>query len=163
MEEMNNNSQSDLGAGVLCFHENKVLLVQMNYGKFLGQWILPGGMVEKGEHPHQAALREVKEETHLDVELHKLLSVRHRLKENGLNNTYFVFTGSVKTPDPEKKIKWPSQELLSVRFWDIPTALADAAIRPQTKYYIEMARGEQERETMTPLPGPFDDYCYSME
>jgi 8-oxo-dGTP pyrophosphatase MutT (NUDIX family) len=35
----------------------------------LGMWLPPGGHVERDELPHEAALREVREETGLDVEL----------------------------------------------------------------------------------------------
>jgi 8-oxo-dGTP diphosphatase len=61
------NVISNTGAGVLCFPNEKALLVQMNYGKYRGEWILPGGMVEASKHPHMAVIREAKEETNLDV------------------------------------------------------------------------------------------------
>ena len=60
------------GAGVVLLQDQQVLLVQMNYGKFKGQWILPGGMLEPAEFPHQAAQRETLEETGLNIEINKL-------------------------------------------------------------------------------------------
>ena len=157
-----NHAHSDQGAGVLCLWEKKVLLVQMNYGSFIGDWILPGGMVEKGEHPHEAAIREAKEETNLDIELIKLLTVRHRIKEKGLDNTYWVFTGHVKTQNPEKNLQWAQEELLSVRFWDVQTALKENSVRPHTKYYIEVALGMKTNAFLSPLAGAANDYCYSL-
>ncbi len=44
----------------------KILLV--NHRK-LGVWLYPGGHVDKGETPDEAVIREVKEETCLDVEI----------------------------------------------------------------------------------------------
>jgi 8-oxo-dGTP diphosphatase len=44
----------------------EVLLVQQNYGSFA--WVAPGGVVEPGETPMQAAVRETAEETGLEVE-----------------------------------------------------------------------------------------------
>lgn len=38
-------------------------------------WNLPGGTMEKGESPWQGVIREVKEETGLDVEVERLLGV----------------------------------------------------------------------------------------
>ena len=41
---------ASMGSGCLIIEDNKVLLVRLNYGPAKGQFILPGGMVEKGEH-----------------------------------------------------------------------------------------------------------------
>ena len=46
--------------------EGKVLL---HFHRKLGMWLPPGGHIEKGELPDDAAVREVFEETGLDVEL----------------------------------------------------------------------------------------------
>ncbi|MFA7169797.1 MAG: NUDIX hydrolase [Candidatus Paceibacterota bacterium] len=46
--------------------DNRVLLL---HHKKLGVWLYPGGHVEKNETPDQAVLREVKEETGLEVEI----------------------------------------------------------------------------------------------
>lgn len=52
-------------ATVYLFHEGKVLLHR--HPKF-GKWLPPGGHVEPNETPPEAARREVKEETSLDIE-----------------------------------------------------------------------------------------------
>ncbi len=51
-------------ATVYIFHENKVLLHR--HAK-LGKWLPPGGHVEPNETPPEAAKREAKEETGLDI------------------------------------------------------------------------------------------------
>lgn len=67
-----------LGAFVAVFDDslNRVLLVQLgNYAKLRAggnPWTLPGGSAELGELPSEAALRELREETGLDVELSNL-------------------------------------------------------------------------------------------
>ena len=53
-------------ASALIINNGRVLLV--NHKKF-GVWLYPGGHVEKNETPDQAVIREVKEETGLDVEI----------------------------------------------------------------------------------------------
>lgn len=56
----------DFTASVLIVFKNKVLL---HKHKKLGIWLQPGGHIELNEDPNEAALREAKEETGLDVEL----------------------------------------------------------------------------------------------
>lgn len=56
----------DFTTSVYVVHENKVLL---HLHKKLNKWLPPGGHIELDEDPIEAALREVKEETGLDVEL----------------------------------------------------------------------------------------------
>jgi len=41
----------------------------------LGKWVFPGGYVDRGESVRDAAVRETKEESQLDVELGPLLNV----------------------------------------------------------------------------------------
>jgi len=53
-------------SSALIVDNNKVLLV---YHKKLDVWLYPGGHIEQDENPDEALLREVKEETGLDVEI----------------------------------------------------------------------------------------------
>lgn len=58
-------------------HKNKVLL---HFHKKLNRWIPVGGHIDRDELPQDAALREIKEETGLDVELikpHPLLETQN--------------------------------------------------------------------------------------
>jgi 8-oxo-dGTP diphosphatase len=62
-----------LGAEVLIVDGDRVLLVRRAQEPWRGQWELPGGFVELGEHPAVAARREVAEELGAVVRLTGLL------------------------------------------------------------------------------------------
>jgi len=60
-------------AGGCIFNENGEVLLQRRGDS--NKWGFPGGAIELGETPQQAAIREVKEETGLDVEVGELIGV----------------------------------------------------------------------------------------
>ncbi len=49
--------------GIVCFKDDKVLLIKRGKPPRMGQWSIPGGRIEPGETEIQACLRELKEET----------------------------------------------------------------------------------------------------
>ena len=54
---------------------SKVLLVERKKDPFKQTMVLPGGFINEGEFAEDAAIREVKEETSLDIELENILGV----------------------------------------------------------------------------------------
>ena len=53
--------------------EGRVLIVKPNYRD---SWLFVGGMVDRGESPHEACAREIKEEIGLDVPVGDLLALQ---------------------------------------------------------------------------------------
>jgi 8-oxo-dGTP diphosphatase len=68
-----------LGVGGLVFQDDKILLIKRGREPGLGQWSIPGGMVEVGETVREAVQREVREETGLLVEALDLVEVFERI------------------------------------------------------------------------------------
>jgi ADP-ribose pyrophosphatase YjhB (NUDIX family) len=62
-------------AGALVVRNGKVLLVRRIIEPYLGYWDIPGGFCEVDEHPATTAIREVREETGLEIELTGLLGL----------------------------------------------------------------------------------------
>jgi len=67
-----------LGVGGVVFEGERVLLVKRGKEPGLGQWSIPGGVVQTGETLREAVVREVGEETHLEVEPLNLVKVLER-------------------------------------------------------------------------------------
>jgi len=66
-----------VGAGVIAEQAGKVLLGRRGVNPGKGLWCFPSGFVEIDESPEEAAVREYKEETGLEVELTGLFDVYH--------------------------------------------------------------------------------------
>ncbi len=64
-----------VGAGALVHRGGRLLLVKRNEKPSKGMWSFPGGAVELGETTSDAAVREIKEETGLDIEIERLFDV----------------------------------------------------------------------------------------
>ncbi|MBE6485842.1 MAG: NUDIX hydrolase [Methanosphaera stadtmanae] len=64
-----------LTVDTLILEDNKIILIKRLNNPFKDYWAIPGGFVEYGEKVEDAAVREAKEETGLDIELTKLVGV----------------------------------------------------------------------------------------
>lgn len=68
-----------VGVGAVVVDAGSVLLVQRGREPLKGKWSLPGGMLELGESLHEGVVREVEEETGLQVEPLELLELLDRI------------------------------------------------------------------------------------
>jgi 8-oxo-dGTP diphosphatase len=87
--------------------QGRVLLTRQPDGKgHLGPWILPGGGVEHGEHPEEAMIREVREETGQRVLAGALRDVVSDLTTVGrrrrvLHNIRLIYQATLVSPEPD--------------------------------------------------------------
>ncbi|GHB54919.1 hypothetical protein GCM10010377_52650 [Streptomyces viridiviolaceus] len=114
-----------LGAAAIVTDQvGRVLLVHPTYRED-DRWLLPGGVVEPGEHPHVACRREITEELGLpDLPLAGVLAV-HSLSPHhpdikpGMpcpGEIRYVFDGGTLTPAQAKAIRLPREELSEFAF-----------------------------------------------
>lgn len=91
-------------AGGVVFLDGKVVILQRKGNK---NWILPKGHVETGETHEQTAIREVYEETHLEVENLMCVGNTHyqfKIEDNNLIDKsvrYFLMIAKSKKVKPE--------------------------------------------------------------
>ncbi|MFI7382804.1 NUDIX domain-containing protein [Streptomyces sp. NPDC049813] len=125
-----------LGAAALITDEaGRVLLVRPTYRED-GSWLLPGGAVDPGEHPHDACRREIREELGLDLPLSAVLAVRSfasghpdvRPDVPCPGEIQFVFDGGTLAPAQVAAVRLPRDELSAYAFLD--TQEAGQRLRP---------------------------------
>jgi len=101
-------------AGII-IKRNSVLLIKRNKNEkhFPCVWELPSGKVEYKEDPNKAVIREVKEETGLNVKIVKLLSVHHFMidKRHCIQINYLVKSKNykVKLSEEHEDYKWATK------------------------------------------------------
>ena len=86
--------------GGIVLDKGALLLVRRDREPARGQWSLPGGKVEAGESLREAVVREVREETGIDVDVDGLIGVAERIirDDEGELAYHFVILDYVCTP-----------------------------------------------------------------
>lgn len=80
-----------VGVGAIIIEQDRVLLVKRGHPPLLGEWSIPGGVLEVGETLREAAIREALEETGLTVETADLLGVYDRILRDADERTLYHY------------------------------------------------------------------------
>jgi 8-oxo-dGTP pyrophosphatase MutT (NUDIX family) len=114
-----------VAAGVLFFDQaDRVLLVDPSYKP---GWEIPGGYVQPGETPSEAAAREVAEELGIKPPIGRLLVADWAPNAKEGDKLLFVFDGGLLARDHQDAIVLQPTEITSYDFHD-PTRLAELMI-----------------------------------
>ena len=109
-----------VGVGVLIRDIDRYLLIKRAADPDKGLWSIPGGIVEIGEKAEDAARREVKEETNLDVDVIEVLDVINKIVMDEESRVKFHFViidylaefkeGALKASSDALDARWVSSE-----------------------------------------------------
>lgn len=110
-------------ATVICRRDNEILYVR----KSKARWNLPGGKVEAGESPAQAAVRELREETGLILE--DLSYVTRFEAATVLHHVFEVSVNFIVTPSPKNEIADCK--------WFTAKELGDVKVNPSVKSIVK--------------------------
>jgi 8-oxo-dGTP diphosphatase len=111
---------------IIPFPPNKILLIKRRTVPFSGYWAVPGGRVESGETVEQTIVREVKEETGLDVAVVSKIGEYHEQGvQGGVEYDYYPACFLVNVVGGEiKKQESEIEEIKLFSLNEIPEALA---------------------------------------
>jgi mutator protein MutT len=91
--------------GIIFNDSGSVLLMKRKGWHGAGKWAMPGGWMEKGEWPADAAVREIKEEVDLDVSVVENLGWTNDIHSEGVHDVCFHMLCHVlpsSKPDAER-------------------------------------------------------------
>ena len=111
-----------IGVGAVIVADGRALLIRRGQPPLLGEWSLPGGVLECGETLRDAAIREAHEETGLVVEVGEMLGVYERVirSDDGRVRYHYVLidflcravAGELKAGSDAAEAGWFSREEL---------------------------------------------------
>jgi len=111
---------------IIPFPLDKILLIKRRTVPFSGYWALPGGRVDSGETVEQTIVREVKEETCLDVAVVSKIGEYHEQGvQKGVEYDYYPACFLVNVVGGEiKKQESEIEEIKLFSLNEVPEALA---------------------------------------
>lgn len=105
-----------VGIGAVMICDGKILLEKRMNEPGKGKWSIPGGLVELGESVEKTVVREVKEETGLDVEKPELIDIVDNVDRDEVGRVKYHFviidfhvkikSGNAKAADDAEELQW---------------------------------------------------------
>ena len=133
--------QAFVGVGVVIICNGRILLEKRKNEPGKGKWSIPGGLVELGEEVEQTVIREVREETGLEVEKPEHIDVVSNLEmdEKGRIKYHFVIIdyfvklkgGKLKASSDAAELRWV--EFDEVEKYDLTKIFREFFVRNHEK------------------------------
>lgn len=132
-------------AGVILVENGKILMVRRRFEPRAGLWSLPAGFLESDEDIRECAVREMKEETNLDVRIERLFNVYSAFDDPRTITLLVVFTasrigGELRCGDDASE----------ARFFDLDSLPEEIAFRAHRSALDDLRKESQLTEPSSP-------------
>jgi ADP-ribose pyrophosphatase YjhB (NUDIX family) len=136
-----------VGVGALIFDGGRILMALRGKPPLMGQWSLPGGLVEPGETLEEAVRREVLEETGLDVRPLGVLEIFERIMRDAKGDPEYhyvlidyvchVVGGDLRAGDDARRAEWVlRRNLPRLQITEGTLAVIEKGFRNRRKYSL---------------------------
>ncbi len=115
--------------GVILIQNDQILLARQNNKPF---WVLPGGTMEPREGLKDCAIREMKEETSLDVLIDRLLYISDFIRQDGKQTVDVVFLAKSAKGSLEMET---TENLNDLQWFDL-TAFKALEVKPEQLHQL---------------------------
>lgn len=129
-------SHPAVGVGGVVVHDGRVLLIRRGKEPMRGRWVVPGGTVELGETLQEAVVREVREETGVEVRPLDVMLVFDRIeRRDGDVQYHYVIvdyrcdyvSGEAKAASDAQDAAWVAEH--EIDGYDLPDLAKELVLR----------------------------------
>ncbi len=127
-------------AGAIIVEDDRILLVKRAHPPRIGWWCIPAGFMEWKEHPRQTAVRELAEETGLEIEVDALFEVYSGDDDPRANAILVLYLGHAV--GGELQANDDAEEVRFFHFDNLPDDIAFIAHRQALEDYKNRYRNK---------------------
>ncbi len=126
-----------IGVGAVVFNDrHEILLIKRGKAPNYGQWMVPGGTLEWGESLEECAVREVREETGVEIEIETFVEIIEAIQRGGADFHYVIMDFAARAVSGTPKASSDALEAV----WAGLDALAPYRLSKELLAVIDKAR-----------------------
>lgn len=146
----NRRQEVELTNMCLIYNENQILVEEKRGTKYAGGLIFPGGHVEPGESLRDSVIREIKEETGLDIRKPQLCGIKDWILDDGTRYIVLLYktnqySGELKSSE-EGRVFWLDRKEIEHAnlIWNMRELLEIFESDQYSEFFFKYENGKHE-------------------